>query len=173
MARLHIENFFPGITVDQFWGLLLDDAFDRALQPALGVKLRTTLERRETEHALFRRIRMIPGFPVPAPVQKALSNLELEYEEQSTFHKDRKVLDWAIRPNVLTDRVTARGQVVVKPEAGGVRRTIEGEVKVDVFGIGGVVEKLVLENTERSYAAASRLTLEWIKAGKHLKTPDA
>jgi hypothetical protein len=173
MARLHIENFFPDITPDEFWALLLDKTYDRELQPALGVKLRTELERHETDKALRRKIRMIPGFPVPPAVQKVLSNIELEYEEESTFHKDRKMLEWVIRPNILTDRVTARGQVVVKAEGKGVRRTIDGEVTVSMFGVGGIIEKVVLDNTVRSYEAASRLTNEWIKAGRHKTLPPA
>jgi hypothetical protein len=171
MARLHIENVFPNITPDEFWALLLNAQYDKELQPALGVKLRQELERKEDAQKVWRRIRMIPGFPVPAPVQKVLNNVELEYTEESTFHKDRKVLDWSVKPNVMTDRVVARGQVVVTAEGPNVRRVINGEVTVNIFGVGGVIEKLVKDNTERSYEAATRFTMDYLRAGKHKGIP--
>ena len=171
MARLNIESGFSNITPDEFWAILLNADYDKALQPALGVKFRQELERKEDEKKIYRRIRMIPGFPVPAPVQKILSNVELEYLEESTFHKDRKVLDWSVQPNVLSDRVVAKGQVVVVAEGPNVRRTINGEVTVNVFGVGGIVEKLVKDNTERSYENATRFTLDFIRAGKHKGMP--
>ena len=43
MARLHIENVFPNITPDEFWAILLNADYDKALQPALGVKFRQEL----------------------------------------------------------------------------------------------------------------------------------
>ncbi|MBI5498240.1 MAG: DUF2505 family protein [Deltaproteobacteria bacterium] len=167
MATLFIEHFFPGITPDEFWAMLLDKQFDRELQPALGVRQREELERKDDGKRLQRRIRMVPGFPAPAAVQKALDNVELEYMEESTYDRERGELHWVITPNVLKERVTARGVVRVRPEGNGVRRTIDGEVTVRLLGLGGLIEKLVKENTVRSYEGASRFTAEFIRQGRH------
>lgn len=173
-SRIHIEHTFEGITVPEFWDMLLDPAFDVALQPALGVKLRTILDRQDTPETLKRKVRVVPGFPLPAPVQKVMGGRELEYLEESTFHKARKVLDWKATPGMMADKVRVGGTVqATAVGANSVRRVIEGEVSIDVFGLGGLMEKGVIESVKNSYEKASNMTREWIRAGKHKQKANA
>lgn len=167
MVKIHIEHVFHDITPQQFWGLLLSPDFDRALQPALGVKMRQELERKDEGNTIKRKARVIPGFPIPGAVQKLFGDKELEYLEESTFYRDRQVMDWSSKPNLFAEKVKAAGQVIVKPEGNGVRRTITGEISVDIFGVGRIMEGAVKDNVERSYERASDLTRQWIREGKH------
>ena len=167
MVKINIENVFPDITVQQFWGLLLDPAFDKALMPAMGVKERTEFERIDDGKVIRRKVKVIPGFPIPGPVQKLFGDKELEYLEESAFYKDKLVMDWSSKPNMFTEKVKAAGQVLARQEGTSVRRTITGEIAVSILGVGGIMERAVKDNVERSYEKASALTLEWIRQGKH------
>ena len=166
MVKIHIEHFFPDITPHQFWSLLLNPAFDAQLEGALGVKVRKELERVEDEKTIRRKARVVPGFPVPMIVQKAFGNKELEYLEESTYHRDQQTLEWKSQPNLFPDRVLAKGGVTVKVEGNGVRRVISGDITVNLPGLGGLIEKLVKESVERSYEKASELTRQWIRDGR-------
>ncbi|MEW5849720.1 MAG: DUF2505 domain-containing protein [Myxococcota bacterium] len=166
MVKIHIEHVFPDITPKQFFALLVDPVYDNALKPALGVKARDELDRQEDDKTIRRRIRMVPGFPIPSAVKKAIGDKELEYIEESTLHKDALRLEWSVKPNIFPDKVTAKGVVLATAQGSGIRRVIEGEIKVDVFGVGGIIERAVKESVERSYEKASDFTLKWIRDGK-------
>jgi hypothetical protein len=172
MVKLNIEHHFPDVTPKQFFDMLMDTRFDEALTPALGVKARQVLERSEDERCIRRKVRIVPGFPLPGPVKKLFGDKELEYLEDTVLHKDRFMIDWSSTPNLFSDRVVAKGQVVVRQEGSGVRRTILGEITVNILGVGGLMERVVRESVERSYDKASQFTLEWIRTGK-LKDPAA
>lgn len=172
MARIQIEHVFEDISVEEFWALLFLPAFDQALKPSMGVRERVEMERQETAATIQRKVRVVPGFPLPAPVLKLFEGRELEYVETSTFDKTRRVLDWSAQPNVMPDRIKVSGQVKVVPRGNGVFRTIHGEVKIDVFGLGGFMERGVVESVNRSYEKASTLTREWIRLGKHKNLPN-
>lgn len=173
MAKILVDHFFHGITPDEFWALLWSKEFDAALEPALGVKFRKELERTEDENSIHRRVRVVPGFPVPAPVQKLFAGEELEYLEESTFHKKSKTMDWDTKPNLFPGKVVARGQVVVTPQGDGVRRVIQGDITVSIFGVGGIIERAVLDSVRKSYENAAVLTREWIHNGRHRAKADA
>jgi len=110
---------------------------------------------------------VVPGFPVPGPVQKLFAGKELEYLEESCFYKDRQTMDWKSTPNLFPDKVKAAGEVIVKQEGTGVRRFITGNIDVDIFGVGRILEATVKDGVVKSYEKASEHTRNWIRQGKH------
>lgn len=169
MVHIHLEHWFPGITPAQFFALLFDPAYDAELTPVLGVKSRAELDREETDEVIRRHVRMVPGMPIPGAVHKLMGGKELEYLEEAVLNKRTLQMTWSSAPNLFAERVVAKGTVVATAERGGVRRVIDGEITVAVVGLGGLIERLVRENVERSYERASQFTLQWISEGKHIR----
>jgi len=69
---------------------------------------------------------------------------------------------WRTIPSLWADRVHNAGTIELADFEGGTRRLVRGEVKVKLFGFGGLVEKMIVAEIEKSYAATARLTREWL-----------
>jgi hypothetical protein len=65
----------------------------------------------------------------------------------------------------MTDKVDSTGTFRFEPSADGVKRVIEGEIKVKVFGVGGVIERFIVADVEKSYEQAADFTRRWITSG--------
>ena len=48
--------------------------------------------------------------------------------------------------------------------AGGVKRVLAGVIDVTLFGLGGLVEKVIVSNVEKSYDDAAAFTAQWLTA---------
>jgi hypothetical protein len=66
----------------------------------------------------------------------------------------------------MPDKVDTRGTLEFSATAGGTKRIVRGEIKVSVFGIGGIVEKFIVADVEKSYGDAAEFTRGWLKKGK-------
>jgi hypothetical protein len=65
----------------------------------------------------------------------------------------------------MSEKVECAGTIEFRPVDGGVRRLVEGAIKVKLFGVGGMVEKLIVADIERSYVKAAAFTQRWIDEG--------
>ncbi len=63
---------------------------------------------------------------------------------------------------MMPDRVRNAGTIEVAASDRGVRRVVRGEVKVSLFGFGGVVERMIASEIVGSYAKTTKLMTEWI-----------
>jgi hypothetical protein len=115
------------------------------------------LERRRTPPTAFDRVRVSPRKELPALAQKALGVARLSYVQEITANDDTMTTTWRVVPDVLPDKVRCGGTSRVVPAPGGCERIIEGEIKVSIPLVGGAVEKIVLEQIERSYERAAEV----------------
>ena len=65
----------------------------------------------------------------------------------------------------MLDKITIGGTLDFEAAAGGVKRILAGVIDVTLFGLGGLVEKVVVSNVEKSYGDAAAFTARWIAAG--------
>lgn len=157
MASTHIEHTFA-CDEETFWRALFFDAdFNREM---FLEHLRFddwALDRyEESDEAIERTIRVKPVTgPLPAPIKKIVGD-NLGYREEGRFDKATKRYRFEVIPNIKPDKVSIAGQIWVEPAGdgpsdGSVTRILELEVNVKLFGVGGLVEKRIIEDTKKSY----------------------
>jgi hypothetical protein len=164
--RFKADHTFRGIDIAAYERLYFDPTFAAALGES--VKVSRTVVRRDLDGAkLHREVRVAPDRELPGPVAKLLGTTRLEYVEVLDYEMGSYRGRFRIEPAVLKDKVEVAGTLEFRSAPGGATtRVFEGEIKVRVFGIGGIVEKFVCAEIERSYADAARFTQGWVDSGK-------
>lgn len=148
--KLAIEHDYEGISAERFEEVYFDETFATAL--AATLKLGRTLVRLErTPERIVRHVRIEPEREIPAPVAKLLGGKRFAYVEELDYDVARHAGRWRIIPNVLEGKVDAGGTFELLAGGNGVKRRLLGDISVSVFGIGGLVERIVVSELERSY----------------------
>lgn len=86
--------------------------------------------------------------------------------EESTFDKKRHVLDFKNVPTVrrVADLLENRGSMRFTSEGPSrTRRTIEGELKVKVFMLGAIAERIIHKQAEGLLAEEARILQRFLK----------
>jgi hypothetical protein len=163
--KLHIEHTFHGISPADYETLYFDEEFGVALCQA--VKLgREVLKFEKTGDRIVRHVRVTPQRDVPGAIKKVLGEKPFSYVEEVEFEVGKLRGRWKTVPSIVPDKVLTGGTLVFEPVSGGVKRVVDGEIKVNVFGIGGIVEKFVVGEVEKSYGDAAVFTQQWVDKSK-------
>lgn len=169
MAKLHFEHVIP-LSAEAYWRINNQTDFEAFQAPRLRLKAYTEIERRETDRTLHRRIRVEPDIQLPGPVQalvkKHLGDQAFYYEETREIPTNpdpkRMVYTWEIHPPVLADKLKIAGEFIVEPiDANSCRRTLSGEVKVKLMGLGGIVEKFAASEIKKTYDTIPKVVQAW------------
>ncbi len=86
----------------------------------------------------------------------------IEYEEHLNYKWGSFEGTWETIPSVLKNKVETKGRMGFKAVGNGVQRWSEGEIKVKIMGVGGVAEKFIVSDVEKSYDDAAAFTQKWI-----------
>jgi hypothetical protein len=166
--RFKAEHTFRGIDLPTYEKLYFDESFNVELCKA--TKLDRTLVKRETVGSrLVRAVKVSPeGREIPGPVAAVLGSAKFEYTEHLDYELGKYAGKWRTEPFVLKDKILSSGTVAFAAVPGGVRRVVEGDIQVKIFGVGGVIERFVVSDVERSYGKAAEFTQAWIDAKKHV-----
>lgn len=141
-----------------------DEEYNRRLHKAMALKEYTIFEKDEDEKELRRKVRVVPERDLPSMLKKIVGDAGLSYVEVAVFHKKEHKIDWKVLPDIMKDKVDSHGYFLVSPLGKGrCRREVDGVVEVKVFGVGGMVEKTIVENLQSSYEKAAVTTIEFIK----------
>lgn len=159
--KLHIEHTFRGIELPAYEKLYFDEAFNIELCKATHLE-RHLVRREEKGGKLERLVRIAPEREIPAPVAKVLGSGKLEYAEHITYELGKYRAHWRTEPAVLRDKIESQGTFVFEKTASGVKRIVDGQISVKIFGLGAVIERFVVADVERSYDKASEFTQKWI-----------
>ena len=157
--RVTIEDTFEIAPAD-FARLYFEEPFAIALSES--ARIRRTLLRLDREpERIVRHLRCDPLRDVPPPFD-TLITAGFHYVEELEFDLAALRGRWRVVPSVFADRVDASGTIDFEDAGGRVRRVVRGGVAVSVLGIGGLVERFVVGEVEKSYAAASAFTREYL-----------
>ncbi len=163
--KFHLEHTFKNVDLAAYEAIYLDETFNRALMPIAELKSREELERREEGRRLFRKVKVVPQRNLPAVVKK-LVNGDIVSVEESWFDRDKHRIEWQQHLSILPGKLRVAGSVEFVPVSGGVRRVLTGDVDVDVFGIGKIIEKTVVDNLKETYDKIALFTQKWIDEGR-------
>ncbi|HEY6035888.1 MAG TPA: DUF2505 family protein, partial [Kofleriaceae bacterium] len=70
--------------------------------------------------------------------------------------------EWKTIPNMFKERVVNAGTIEFAAAPEGTRRVLRGEVKVKLFGFGGVVEKMIASEIVKNYDATAAFITGWL-----------
>lgn len=160
------EHTFRGITLAEYEQLYFNEAFNIAL--CQTVKLSRNVESIDRDEKKIKRaVKVGPDREVPKPVAKILKADRIEYTEHLDYTFGSYRGTWRTIPNLMPSKVRSEGTFSFAEAPGGVRRVVEGDIDVKILGVGGVVERFIVSDVEKSYEDAARFTQRWIDDGKH------
>lgn len=109
-----------------------------------------------------RKQNLEPKSDAPAVVQKLVGG-SISYVEEGRFDPSSRIWTYQIRLSKLSDKVTISGKFWVEPRGDKrIERLCDVDISVNIFGVGGVVEKFVEKETRDSYEKTTTFTNAWI-----------
>jgi Protein of unknown function (DUF2505) len=162
--KFRVEHVIRGIDLAAYEELYFDEPFQTALGDAVKID-RELLRLDRGRERIVRHVRVQPEREIPAPVAKLLGGRRLAYVDEIEYEVGRYHGTWRIVPAVLADKIAIGGTLDFEAVAGGVKRVLAGVIDVTLYGLGGLVERVVVSNVEKSYADAAAFTDRWIAAG--------
>ncbi|MEI8255271.1 MAG: DUF2505 domain-containing protein [Deltaproteobacteria bacterium] len=147
-----------------FWErIFLSDEFNRALYiDELKFPEYTVVESRDTGDTIIRKCRVTPKQDAPAAVQKLLGG-KLQYVEEGVYDKAAGRYRFKVVTASMGDKVKTEGEFRVEPLGDKrIRRVVDMNIEVKIFGVGGMVEGFIGKSTQESYDAAAKFTNKWI-----------
>lgn len=162
--KFAVTHTLEHVGLEAFEACYFDEKFNEALcrHARLTRTLRTLIR---DDGRLVRAVHVVPDRQLPGPVAKVLGVGQLGYTEHVRYTFGSYAVDWRVEPDVLADKVASNGTVTFREDGrGGVVRTVQGEVVVRIFGLGGTVERFIVADLEKSYADAARFMAEYMAA---------
>ncbi len=161
--KFRVEHTFEGIDLPAYEQLYFDEEFNAALCAATSLD-RTLVSRKLEGNTLRRVSRIVPHRAVPAPIAKVLGGAQLSYVEHVEYELESYVAHWHIEPSFLADKIETYGVYRFCEARGGVTRVVDGIINVAIFGLGGLIERFVVADIEKSYEVAAEFTRRWLKS---------
>lgn len=141
-----------------FWDeLFFDEEFNRKLfLEELGFEVWKIVSEKSTDDAVERQLDVCPKVgDIPSAV-KAVVGESLGYREFGRY--DRKRRRYAVKATSpkLGDRFLVEGEMHTEPLGDArCKRVFTVKVTAKIFGVGGLIEKRVLADMEKSYAQSA------------------
>ena len=164
MQKRRIEHTFD-CDVQTYW----DDVF---FNPEYNAKLfmeRLRFERWEvieqvdTDDGFRRVIEAVPRVgDLPGPIKSLLKN-GAGYREEGEFVRSKSRYQLRVTSHSLKDKLLVTGDMHAKPtDDGRCCRSYDAMADAKVFGIGGMIERRILDDWEKSYRKAAEFTTQWL-----------
>jgi hypothetical protein len=153
-------------SVDTYWSkIFFDENYSRALFIG-ALKFESWEVRRfeESDSEIRRVVDAVPKAPdLPGPLKKLIQN-GAGYREDGIFDKATRRHTVNVTPTSLPDRLIISGVTVAEPVSDNqCRRVYLARVEANIFGVGGMLEKRILDDLSKSYDVAATFTNGWIK----------
>lgn len=159
--KVTVQHRFHGVDVERFVDAYYSADFNRAVAASASLKVRElTSTRTLDDGTIERRVRMVPDVELPAPV-RALVAGDIEFYEVSVYDPRTKSARYHVE-SAAGDAVVVRGDVRFEKTGDDVLRTIDGEVVVKVFGLGGIIERLIASEVKGRYDRIQAFTQRWL-----------
>jgi len=150
--------------VDTFLAkIFFDHEFNRQLYLVqLGFPEWLILNETDNGSEIVRQVKVSPKQDAPGPVQKLLGD-RFSYIEDGKFDKATKQYRFKITPSSMAERINTSGVMrieTIQPKR--IRRVIELDIEVKIFGVGGMIESYTAKATKESYDKTATFTQKWL-----------
>jgi hypothetical protein len=166
--RMHvtIEHVFERIVVGDFVSLYFDETFNDALSKEL--KLGRHLVRfDQSDKRIVRHVCYEPAREAGHAIDHAYGSSAASFVEELDYDRATRRGTWRTVPNKWADRVRNAGTIEFAAAGPSTRRRVEADVKIKAFGFGGIVERMVVAEIEKNYAATTAFTRAWLARAPH------
>lgn len=153
--QIRISHHFP-VSPRAYWDGTRAPELDEKIAAAGDIDV-VVIERRRDGARTYDELRVSPRKELPVLAQRALGTSRLSYVQVVEGDDDTMTTTWKVVMDVLSDKVRCAGTSRVIPAPDGCERIIEGEIKVAILFVGGAIERVVLDQLERSYERASEV----------------
>jgi hypothetical protein len=165
MAQIRAEHIFNA-TEDTYWGKIF---FAEEYNRRLHLEALRFLEWREVRvedkgDYVERTVEVVPRVgELPGPIKKLIGD-RIGYVERGIYDKRARRYRITVTPSRLADKLTITGELFTEPAPEGrCRRIYLGRVEARIFGVGGLLEKLIVSDLEKSLETSARFTNQYIK----------
>jgi hypothetical protein len=159
--KVLIEHEFAQINCRDYEELFFDEPFNGLMGAALNMG-RELLRLDRSGERIVRHVCYEPKRDPNSPAGQAFGTSRASFIEELDYNTRTHRGEWRTIPNLFPDRVRNTGTIELVATPIGVKRIVRGEVKVSLFGFGGLVERMIVAEIEKSYAATAKLTNEWL-----------
>ena len=159
--RVMIEHVFAGIRPEAYETLYFDEAFNESLGRHLRMGRKLLRLDRNAER-IVRHVRYEPVQPANSEAKQVFGTSRASFLEELDYDVRRRRGAWRTIPNMFPERVKNTGTIAFLDDAEGTKRTVEGDAIVKLFGFGGRVEKVIVNEIVKSYEASTVFTREWL-----------
>jgi hypothetical protein len=148
--KFSIELLGRGANLEQIRRIYFSQAFDDEVAKAANLVARKQLQHEVLPDGTERtHTHVVPHLALPAVIQKLLQGNVVSYDEVVELDPSLQSARFSIR-SLAGKTVQVNGLIRFIEESGSVRICFEGEARIHVFGLGGMLERyLVREVTER------------------------
>jgi hypothetical protein len=165
MAKASFRHVFE-CSVETFWDkVFFDEEYNRRLyEDALGFPGYEILSLEDRpDGSKVRRVRQTPKQEFPSFLRK-LAGDGFSYVEDGRFDPETKHFRFQVKTSSLSDKVQIHGDFWCEPRGEGrCERICEMDFKVSIFGVGGKIEDIIRQQSERSYELAAEFTNRWLR----------
>jgi hypothetical protein len=158
-VKLLVRHTFP-CTVEAFWTMFWDPAYDQALQAGTSV-VRELIDEHDEGPIKVQQYRFTPAKQLPGPIARLAGSEKFTYEQTNRFDPATGVMQWKVVPSLMPDKITAEGTFQLREVPEGCERTVEGKIEVRVPLVGGRIEAAIISDVETGYEGAAEITRQW------------
>jgi hypothetical protein len=159
--KILVEDEFETLSCDDFEALYFDEEFNVALGAALQMG-RQLVRLERTAERIVRHVCYEPKRDPNSPADQAFGTSRASFLEELDYDVRAHRGSWKTIPNLFTERVRNSGTIELVVARRGMKRIVRGEVKVSLFGFGGLVERMIVGEIQKNYVATTKFTREWI-----------
>jgi hypothetical protein len=160
MAELRVEHVFQ-CTEESFWTkVFFDDEYNRRLfLEVLKFPVWRVLKSEEQGAEVRRTIEASPPIGDLPSALKAVIGESIGYEERGVFDKRTRRYRVQVVPNRLGEKIRVSIEMWTEPLGDKqCKRLALATASAKIFGVGGLLEKKLLADLERSYEKSAAFT---------------
>jgi hypothetical protein len=162
--KFRVEHSFD-LDQPKYESLYFDEPFNEAMCGSL--KLKRVVKKRELAGDKLTRVVVVTADrELPGALAKFLGTNKIEYTEFIDYDWGKFRGKWRTESPIMGEKLQSSGTFGFDKQGARVLRWLEGDVVVKIFGVGGVAERFIVSDVEKSYDQAAKFTQDWIKKNK-------
>jgi Protein of unknown function (DUF2505) len=161
--RVRIEHTFD-CSEETFWSLFLEEKYNQDLFCGyLKFPFWKVTSAEETPTELRRVIEVEPYVGELPGAIKAVVGDKIRYREEGRLDKEKRRYFVKVVPSRLADKLLVSGEQYTESLGDKkCKRIFLAEITVKVFGVGGMIEKRIAADLERSYELGAKFTNRYV-----------
>ncbi len=161
--RIRIEHNFD-VSEKGFWDTFLDAEYNRAMfRDSLKFPRWETTTLDVSEEEVVRVVQVEPYVgELPGPVKRVLGS-RISFREEGRLDRANNSYKLKIVPAQLADKILISGEQFTEALGEGrCKRVFVAEVKIKIFAIGSIIEKLIAKDMQKGYDVGATFTRDYM-----------